>query len=58
VRPHVPDDVVDQGIVADVVALDVETEALPLKTAPVGELDLEVELDSPLGHGLLLRPPP
>jgi hypothetical protein len=55
---HVPDDVVGQGFIGDVVAIDVEAEASPLKTASVRKLDFEVELDPPFGHGLPLRPPP
>jgi hypothetical protein len=38
-----------QVAVGDLLAIDVETEALTLQAAPVGELDLEVELDTVAG---------
>src|SRR5690606_32238222 len=44
-------DVVDQRVVADVAARDVEPEAMAVQAAAVGEFDLEVEYDPVLKVG-------
>src|SRR5262249_57594304 len=49
-KAHVTDDVVGQGLVGDVIPRDVEPERPPGQPTPVGELDLEIELDPSVGH--------
>src|SRR3712207_127284 len=48
-EPHVLHYVVGEGLVADVVAIDVQAEILPLDATPVGEVHLEVEPDPLFG---------
>jgi hypothetical protein len=57
-QSHIPNEVVRQLVVGDTVGIDVEAEALTLKSSAVREIDLEVEFDTPVIATCQCSPPP